>query len=564
MGADPRLALVLKYQHAGLNAEAWQAARDLVAYPQADIDVLQLGAALSLAAGAFTDTADICRRLLALAPDDLETWMMLGHALDLSGRPAEALTAYDEVLRRAPGHASAHNNRGAVLMGQGRFASAAASFEKSLIQDPGNVAALINFGVANVERGRVEQGLSRFDQALALDPGNADARDNRVFALHNILDDPKELLAQHKRFAIGTTQGKITRKPAGKIRIAYVSPDFRHHSVGFFVEALLKHHDRETFEVFCYANVAAPDATTTRFQTLADRWRNVRGLSTRDACGLIAADGIDVLVDLAGHTMGHRLDVFAARAAPVQVTALGYPGTTGFDCFDGRLADAMTDPADMPSSEPLIHIPGGMHCYVPPTDAPPVGPAPSVRNGFITFGSFNKLAKLSPATIKLWSDVLTAVPSSKLFLKTKPLAEPETAADLAARFAVHGIDAERLIMRGWDPNDRGHLSTYAEIDVALDPTPYNGTTTTCESLWMGVPVLTLAGRAHAGRVGASLLTSAGLNEWICATLGEFVSKARSLRLTDRAALRARISQSRLCDAVGYTRDVEAAYRALLA
>jgi len=563
MASDPRLALALKYQHAGLNDEAWQAVQDLVADPHADIAVLQLGVTLRRASGAFDDVAALCRRLLQRTPDSTETWIMLGDALDHLGRPAEALAAYDEVLNRAPAHAMALNNRGAVLMGQGRFAAAAGSFQKSLIADPANVAAHINLGVAEVERGRVTQGLARFDHALSLAPDNADARDNRVFALHNIIDDPADLLAQHKRFSAVSTKTRIARKSQNKIRVGYVSPDFRHHSVGFFIAALLKHHDRKFFEVFCYANVASPDAVTARFQTLADHWRDLRNLSTHDACEMINADGIDILVDLAGHTMGHRLDVFAARAAPVQLTAIGYPGTTGLECFDGRLSDELTDPAGMPSAEPLIHIPGGMHCYKPATDAPPVGPPPRKKNGYVTFGSFNKLAKLSPFTIALWSDVLKAVPGAKLLLKTKPLVEQETAAGLAARFVAHGIGAERLDLRGWEPSDRGHLGVYSQIDVALDPVPYNGTTTTCEALWMGVPVLTLLGRTHAGRVGASLLTSASLTEWISTTPEDYVAKAVSLQAPDRTGLRASIAASRLCDGAGYTRDLETAYRKLL-
>jgi predicted O-linked N-acetylglucosamine transferase (SPINDLY family) len=337
--------------------------------------------------------------------------------------------------------------------------------------------------------------------------------------------------------------------------------------MAFFVEPLLRHHDPAVVEVFAYSGVAAPDAVTRRMESLVPRWRSMVGLDTDRLFDLIRADGIDILVDFSGHTQGNRLDVFARRPAPVQITGIGYPGSTGLGVFDGRLCDAVTDPPenDAFSSEPPLRLGTGMHCYLPPDDAPPPRPR---DGGPPTFGSFNKLAKVSDAAIDLWARVLRRVPDALLKLKSKPLAEAATRDDIAARFAAAGVGRDRLILSGWLPEDRDHLAAYHDVDVALDTFPYNGTTTTCEALWMGVPVLTLAGRGHAARVGASLMTSAGLTGWIVERAEMFAPRAAVLcgdrsRLAQlRRTLRGQVQASPLCDGKSYARGVEDAYRAL--
>jgi predicted O-linked N-acetylglucosamine transferase (SPINDLY family) len=317
--------------------------------------------------------------------------------------------------------------------------------------------------------------------------------------------------------------------------------------------------------------VAQGDAVTARLKAAAHNWRDVCGFSDDALFKLIRQDQIDILVDLAGHTKGNRLAVFARRAAPVQVTAWGYPATTGLPAMDYRLCDAITDPApgaDDAAVERLVRLVPGLHCYLPADDAPPVNGLPRVEAGYITFGSFNKRAKISPATVALWAAAMKAVPQSRLLVKTKPLAEAETRAGLERAFAMHGIAAARLDLRGWVPDDLGHLNLYNKVDIALDTFPYNGTTTTCEALWMGVPVLTIAGRGHAARVSASLLTQVGMTDWIVPSPDHFAARAAilasdvdSLRRL-RRALRARVAASPLCDAAAHTRGLEAAYRVL--
>ena len=298
-----------------------------------------------------------------------------------------------------------------------------------------------------------------------------------------------------------------------------------------------------------------------------DLWRPVTGRSDSEVADLIRADGIDILVDLAGHTAHHRLLAFARRPAPVQVTWLGYPGTTGLDVFDARLVDAITDPpgAERFASEPLLRLPGPFLCYASTHGAPPVAPG---RARSVTFGSFNNPTKLNLPLIERWSEILAAVPDSRLLLKGRTFDDPAIAARWRAAFVGHGIGAARVECRGWNPTTNDHLAAYGEVDIALDNVPYNGTTTTCEALWMGVPVVTLAGDRHSSRVGASLLGAVGLDGLVARDWPGYLATAIRLaadgeeRSRLRASLRGRMERSPLMDARRFAQAVERAYRAL--
>jgi predicted O-linked N-acetylglucosamine transferase (SPINDLY family) len=524
--------------------------------------------------GRLADAVPSYRRAVELQDVYPVAWNNLGSLLDQLGQPVEAIAALEKAIAQLPQFSAAHNNLGVALAGQGRFSAAARAQAEALRYDPANLAAAVNAGIADVERGQVADGLARFDDVLARQPDHPAAHDNRLFALHYIESDPARLMRAHqdwgRRQRVGHAPAVADPDPRRRLRVGYVSPDFRRHSVSFFVEGLLRAHDRAHVEVFCYAHTAQPDDVTLRLRAAADHWRDIVGLGTETAVDLIRRDRIDILVDLAGHTQGHRLDLFAARAAPIQVTGLGYPDTTGLGCIDAKLCDAVTDPpgSEAFSTEALARIPMGLHCYTPPGDAPAASVLPARDTGAITFGSFNKLAKISDPTIALWSDLLAQVPGARLVLKTKPLAEAATRDVVIAKFSARGVPADRLELLGWAPEDRAHLGLYGRVDIALDTTPYNGTTTTCEALWMGVPVLTLATAAHAGRVGASLLTAVGLGDWIAASPTEFVAKGKDWAgdLTGLAVLRARLRRqvagSSLCDAVAYARRIEGIYREL--
>ena len=386
------------------------------------------------------------------------------------------------------------------------------------------------------------------------------------------------LLAAHRewderygRQAPRPTAYANVRDVGRRLKIGYLSPDFRQHSVAYFIEPLLKAHDRQAVEVFCYAEVMRPDTVTAHLQGLADHWLMTVGLSDDELAERIGTDGIDILVDLAGHTANNRLRVFARKPAPVQVTWLGYPNTTGLEAIDYRLVDAMTDPAgeaDAWASETLVRLEGGFHCYSGLKGAPEPGVPPCLSAGTVTFGSFNNPAKVSAATFDAWAKLLCRLPQARLLLKGKPFADAGTRALFLARLGKRGVAAERVELMAWLPDAAAHLAVYHRVDIALDPFPYNGTTTTCEALWMGVPVVTLRGDRHAGRVGASLLSQIGLPDLIANSVEEYVEIAVALasdpaRLMDlRRSLRARIAASPLCDGRAFARKIEAAFRTM--
>jgi len=347
-----------------------------------------------------------------------------------------------------------------------------------------------------------------------------------------------------------------------------MSRDFARHSVAYFMEPVIAHHDHFRFEIYCYSNNPKPDDVTERFKSRADHWRDIAFTSDDDVFQQIITDGIDILIDLSGHTTGNRLTLLARKPAPVQANYLGYPATTGMRAMDYRIVDGVTDPpaeADGVSCESLVRLPYCFLTYEPPPDSPAVSPPPSVERGHITFGSFNSLIKVNHAVVALWAKVLHAIPGSRLMLKGFAFSSEATMERFVEMFAGEGIAAEQLDLMSWHPEIRGHLELYSQIDVALDPFPYNGTTTTCEALWMGVPVLTLAGDHHSARVGASLLSAVGLSEFVNFSRDEYVACAIRL-CTDlarlaalRTSLRERMKSSPLLDAEGFARRLEFAY-----
>ncbi len=358
-----------------------------------------------------------------------------------------------------------------------------------------------------------------------------------------------------------------------------MSPNLFRHSVAHFLLPVLRAHDRQHVEVFCYSNSIIVDDTTRALQAASEQWRTILGASDEEVAAQIRADSIDILVDLAGHTGDGRLLTFARRPAPIQVAWLGYPQTTGLSAMDYRLSDAVVEPpgeADGLSAETIVRLPRGFHCFGRPGESGPgddcdgdaleVGPLPALANGFVTFGSFNTVQKMPPSLVAMWAQVLHRVPGSRLLLKSLP--DAVIADRYQDLFAGQGIDPERIEFLHWTPSRPEHLRLYNRMDVALDTFPYHGTTTTCEALWMGVPVLSLCGDAHVSRVGASLLTQVSLAEWIADDADSYVEKAarHAADLSGLARLRARLRGtmrgSALCDAPRFTRDLEAAYRTM--
>jgi len=526
--------------------------------------------------GKIEEAGDAYREAIRLHPDYAEAHLNLANVLRPQGRLDEALVAYGEAIKLMPRYAKAHTNLGVTLQELGRLTEAVAAGRHAIALQPDLADAHSNLAVALWHQGKLDEAAAEFRRAIALQPDHARTFSSLLFCLQyddRLTDD---LFAEHRAF--GTRFGRPLpervaygndRDPTRRLRIGYVSPDFRWHSVAFFIEPLFQEHDRASVEVFCYADVTRPDGVTGHLRGLVDHWVDSAWLSDNALAERIRHDGIDILVDLAGHTATNRLLVFAGKPAPIQVTWLGYPDTTGLAAMDYRLVDAVTDPpgaADAAATETLLRLDGGFLCYGGVGGGPEPTDPPCLSTGIVTFGSFNNPAKLSGATYDAWAALLTRLPQARLLLKGSPFGDPDTRSLYLARFAERGVDAGRVELMPRLPAVDVHFSIYNQVDIALDPYPYNGTTTTCEALWMGVPVVTLRGDRHAGRVGASLLTQIGLTEFIADSVEDYVATTAALaqdpaRLVAlRRSLRPRIQASPLCDAGAFARKIEAAFR----
>jgi predicted O-linked N-acetylglucosamine transferase (SPINDLY family) len=610
----PFAAAVAAYE-VGRFSESESACRNLLAVDARHTDALHL-LGLSLAALGSGEAAEVLRRALAVRKKDPGLWLALGNAEARAGNRPAAAEAYRAALRAAPGYVPAHISLGRLhfdderfseaatalrrgleldedgvfgrdadlwnLLGyaqsrQGRISDAAENYRRALSLDGKHVGALANLAMALLERGEVRDAVATYERALAVAPKLADLRSNLLLALNYSAEYPADAVFRHHK-DWDERHGQVTRlaaahtpSPDGRLRIGYVSADLRSHPVAHFLLPLLAAHRRDRVSVTLYSNTAREDAVTERLRSHADQWRDIRGLSDDEAARAIAIDGIDVLIDLGGHTADNRLGIFARKPAPLQASWLGYPNTTGLSAIDLRITDALADPpgeADARHSETLLRLPRFL-CYQAPDDAPAVAPLPALTNGFVTLGSFNNTMKVTPATAALWSDILRAVPSARLLLKSPLFADDGIRARYEALFTTQGIDRTRLELLSAVPDPRDHLALYGRVDIALDSFPYNGTTTTCEALWMGCPVVTLAGDRHAGRVGASLLTAAGLPGLIAANATEYKAKVTELADPARLAalrqgLRAQIAASALCDAAGFAAGFEDAFRGALA
>jgi protein O-GlcNAc transferase len=492
----------------------------------------------------------------------------LAGVLQRVGRIDEAIETYRRAIALKPDFAEAFSNLGNALWIAARFHESAAACKTAIQLRPDFLEPHSNLGNALLGMNHVPEAIAQFRRAQNFPA----AAHNLLWALHFNSDaNQKEIYLEHRKwnekFAKPLAQEirphDVNRDPNRRLRIGYVSADFREHSVGFFIEALLANHDPTQVEIFAYADLLNPDSTTARLQKIVHQWRNTTGITDQALTEMIRADKIDILVDLAGHTAGNRLLVFARKPAPIQITYLGYPDTTGLSTVDYRLTDLHADPPGMTDeyySEKLIRLPRSFLCYRPPDDASEVSPSPASKNGFITFGSFNNLAKMGQRTIDLWIRILKANPGSRLFIKNNGLTGPETRREFLQQFTSAGIDAPRIDLRPKSPTIQQHLRTYSEMDIALDTFPYNGTTTTCEAMWMGVPVVTLAGKAHASRVGLSLLTNMNLPQLIAETEDDYVRIASNVSADLRPSMRDLMKTSGLLDGPHFARDIESAFR----
>jgi len=534
---------------------------------------MQLGRVLQRL-GQHEEAVTALRRAIELAPGMVVAYELLADSLCRLGQRAEAIEAYDQYLLHDPNCAQAIYNKGVIELDDYRLMAAELSFAQAVELAPDFPEAYCNRGITFLAQGRVREAVDNFRTAVRIRPNYAMARSNLLMALHyDPATDEESLYEEHLQWAAVLERAETpvlenTRDPHRRLRIGYVSPDLREHAVSHFFEPILRQHFREAVHVNCYADVAKPDATTTILQSLADNWRNVHGLSDNDFAAHVRRDEIDILIDLAGHTAGNRMSAFARRLAPVQVSYIGYGSTTGLACMDYRIVDNVTNPADETSwhTEVLARHTLGFACYAPPHDAPPVTAPPSVETGHVTFGCFNNIDKVSPPVVQLWADLINAVPDSRLYLKTRAFNDPGVAAAWRRQFAAAGLAPERLELLSRSRTVAEHLAHYRHVDIALDPFPYTGSTTTCEALWMGVPVVSLRGNNYVGRMTASLLETIGAKELIAETQKAYLAIAERLA-TDpqslsayRQQLRGAMADSAICDATPYTRALETLYR----
>jgi protein O-GlcNAc transferase len=572
--------------------------------PTVGAHVLNLGAALCRQRD-FAEAVLVLGRLAAAQPKSAEAAFNLGNALAGLHRLQEAAQQYQRATALRSDHAGAWNNLGNVRKQLGDFPQATAAYQAALAADPDSLRALNNLScllrtqrrmheaesllrdglrrhgdhaplwnnLGNVlkDSGRLDEAIECLRRSLALDPADAIAHSNLAYTLTFQATEPEPILAEarrwHDRHTASIRPAILSRPLHRRLRIGYVSPDFRDHCHAMFTIPLLSHHDREAFEIHCYSLVERPDAHTRRLAEHADVWRDVTPLDDAALCERIRADEIDILVDLAMHMANGRPGVFARRAAPIQAAYLAYPGTTGIPAIDYRLTDWRLDPPGYDShyTEKSIRLADSYWCYDPLTTEPAVNALPALARGFVTLGCLNNPCKITDLTVRLWADVLRELPHARLLLMTPSGSGRE---HLLQRFGAAGVTADRVGFVPFQPRLE-YLRTYQEIDLGLDTFPYGGHTTSLDSFWMGVPVVSRVGSTCVGRAGLSQLHSLGLLDLAAETDAGFVRAAVGLatdlpRLaTLREELRPRLERSVLMDAARFARSIEAAYRQMV-
>jgi protein O-GlcNAc transferase len=511
-------------------------------------------------------------RAIELRPDHAEALANCASLFHKQGNFAQAVAGWRRALQANPRDAATAYNLGTVLRDASMLDEAIAVLRQSVEVNPGEPKAWNNLAGLYKDAGDLDQSLACYDRAIALRPESAATYSNRLYTLHFHPDfDAKKLLAEHREYARRHIE-KIRparnhdndRDPDRALNIGYVSADFRRHPVGLSFQYLLENHDRQRFKIFCFSSVPRPDSQTQSMERSADQWHSVGPMSDEQLAKLVRDCKIDILVDLSLHMAHNRLTMLARKPAPVQVTYLGYPSTTGVGAIDYRLSDAVIDPpgTDANYTEQTIRLPRTYMCWRWGGKQSPAGTLPAKRNGYVTFGCLNNFCKVTPAVLDLWGKVMARATDSRLLLRSPA----GSAADrVTAALGKHGIERGRVEFVGQLSFD-DYVKVMARQDVGLDPFPYPGHTTSLDSFWMGVPVVTLVGDTGVSRVGASLLEAIGLPELIGQSAEQFVAIAVSVandlpKLAQwRAGLRQRVAGSPICDGAGFARDVEGVYR----
>jgi protein O-GlcNAc transferase len=526
------------------------------------------------ASGDLDHAIDAYRKALKLRAEFPTAQNNLGIALLAAGSHEVAISTFNALLARNPGHTQARSNLADALRECGRMVEAETQYLEALRNDPDDIVALWNLGNLCWQQGRHADAAGWYARAHSVRPADAGLHSNLLYArLYDFSLSPEAQLAQHREYSqVHETPLAALRMPHGnesdpdrKLRIGYVSADFRIHPVAHFLLPILANHDKARFHVTAYANQSEEDTLTREIRACVDAWVPCLRMDDVTLAQRIRDDGIDILFDLSGHTAGNRLSVFARRPAPVQITYLSYPGTTGLAAMDYRLTDAIADPpgAEIGYAETLLRLPDSLCCYQPAPYMPELEAPAHVRNGFVTLASFNNYNKLTDECLALWARILVALPAARMLFAAMP--EGAARADLQSRMAGLGISPDRLTMLGKLPGP-GFVRAMQQADIALDPFPLTGGTTTMETLWMGLPTVVLEGDRFISRVGASFLTTAGMPAFIARTQDDYVKIVKELAQSPdqlvmcRSSMRERLRQSPLLDAPRFTRGLESTLR----
>ena len=525
--------------------------------------------------GRLDEAIKYFEKALQLNSSSADIYFNLGTLLQLKNEIDKAIIYYEKAVQINPNLTEAYYNLGNIFKYTNKLDKAIFYYQEAIRIDPRYINAYNNIGNILKDQGKLNEAEEFYRIALQIKPDNVIHSNLLLTMNYNPRHDAQTIFSEHLRFAkqyaepLSSTISLYRNKRSlnRRLKIGYVSPDFKRHPIASFIEPVLVSHNRKYVEVFCYSDVRVQDEVTRRIQGYTDQWRNIAGMSDEKAAEQIRKDEIDILIDLTGHTANNRLLLFVHKPVPIQVSWIGYLATTGLSTIDYKIVDSYTNPPGKTEhfyTEKLIRMPECFLCYMPDRDSPEVRSLPALSTEHITFGSFNNSAKVSHEVISIWSKILKAIPKSHLILKTFSFSDKTIFRYTMDLFIQRGIEAERIALQSWDPFPK-HLESYNLVDIGLDPFPFNGATTTCEAMWMGVPVITLAGTVYHSSVGISLLTNVGLHELVAKTSDEYISIAVNLandlkRLQSlREHLREMMSYSPLCDGKKFTADLEKCY-----
>jgi protein O-GlcNAc transferase len=582
MTLQSALEQACKYHNEGRLKEAEAMYRDILRVDPRNSEALHLMGYLAGQVGNSDVAARLINSAIQIAGANAPMIYFINLAgLHLSfGQALEAETVSRMGLERDKTSSGLWNNLGNSIYLQGRISEAADCFKLAYDSDKTNNGALSNWANILQETGKIREAMEAHRLAATIGNSPLASEDNYLRDVGFLAElDPIFVRNEHTAWGEAyekTINPNLVRNAhknsldaKRKLKIGFISPDFRLHSVTYFIEPLLRHMDRENFALYCYSNVGNPDDTTTRLQSYPLEWRNIKILSDIQAAEMIENDGIDILIDLGGHTSDNRCRLLVYRPAPMQMTYLGYPFSVGLQACQYRISDEITDPVGLTEThynEQLLRLPHSTWCFEPPTFQRPVAPTPVLKNGYITFGSFNTYNKINDFVLDAWAQIMTRVPTSRMIIKSHGLGDEAIRQQLLARFHARGIDGARFQLLGREQKPENHLEYYSQMDIALDTFPYNGTTTSCEALWQGLPIVVLEGKSHVSRVGVCLNNALDLEELTARDTEHYIQIATDLaadieRVTElRKSMRQRVAESLLCDQPAFARHFETMLR----